>query len=175
MDTNRQANLSASMLQRPRSYDKFSPWPGICHLHVIFNVINKRKYAFKHNTLMSYPTVTLTCCIARYILVCWRYRKTTGFIRLQMSCFQWWITGGMAVEDSGDCVGREDHRNRANSQPGTTDASVAIQSRGRSLQQPDCGRYRSHARRFLSVIVSATKYIPPKRSHCPQYMPTYIP
>ena len=48
----------------------------LCHLHVILSVINKRKYPFKHNTLMSYHTLTLNCCFGRHIFVCWRYRKT---------------------------------------------------------------------------------------------------
>ena len=42
----------------------------------------------------------------------------------------------------------------------TNDVSVAIQSRGRSLQHPGCGKYRSHALHPRSVFVSATKYVP---------------
>jgi hypothetical protein len=48
----------------------------LCHLHVILSVINKRKYPLKHNTLISYQTVTLNCCFGRHIFVCWWYRKT---------------------------------------------------------------------------------------------------
>ena len=63
------------------------------------------------------------------------------------------------MEDSSDCVDREDHRNRAHSHSGINDVSVAIQSRGRSLKHPGCGRYRSHAR-HPRCYLSATKNVP---------------
>jgi len=50
----------------------------------------------------------------------------------QKSYFQWWITGGMAVEDSWDCVGREDHRNRAHSQS-RNNRCVGYNSKSRPL------------------------------------------
>jgi hypothetical protein len=128
----------------------------------------------QHFNVISHGDIKMLCWTA-YFRLLMIPENTTGFITQQKGNRQWWITGGIAVEDFGDCVGREDHRNRAHSQPGTSNVSVAIQSRGRTLQHPGCGRYRSHARHPRSVIVSATKYVPGSDPTESQYMPTYTP
>jgi hypothetical protein len=89
----------------------------VCHLHVILNVANKRRYSFTNNTLMSYHTA--------YFRLLMIQENTPSFITQQKeSNFQWWISGGIAVEDSVESVSREDHWNRAHSQSGTIDMPV---------------------------------------------------
>jgi len=112
----------------------------------------------QHFNAISHSDIKLLCWKAYFRLLVIP-ENTTGFIRQYKSYIHWRITGDKEVEDSSDCVGREDHRNRAHCQSGTTAVSVSIQSRGHSLQHPGCGRYRSHTH---TLVLSS--YQPPNMS-----------